>query len=516
MSSFESYQKHSKDENSDEGGESENKQPEDYSVDSQKQSGSPFVNRVKNIAWVSALTAASLFGAENADAQSTKKKEFLLPQTNKEVTSNDISLGDSVEAKDTTEAVTEKINQKQEKKEIMDRFQKAYLDVQSEKGSVSRTIEPQDVNPGQTIHINGYVSDAVFITNNQLKVIVDGRPLDSRRPNEGINSYVLQSGSPLSSIEDSNVLDIKMELPDGETSVEFSVEQEIYNVDEVVFEYTQNKSLSESMDTTHVILMNETLADLKRDISGVEEKLTSAAYGSHDVEEVFGSNLVDTLGVVDGNVFPGEDKNAFVLPDQNHERTTMFFHKKLLKDFSDRALQITGRHEALHHLANDMTFAYESALQEIWNNTPEAYFTFVNESNFYDMANNAGHSGDSSDELAASFLNSLFSIENMEKRFTDKVSVGWGGDSPKYTNQEKQQIIDWYKKVLHALIDHAEGQYKNMQNPDSEEFAQKSSRSVKVIKETTKEHLNFFAEKMQYIHSLEDTLKEKSKPSPQW
>jgi hypothetical protein len=406
---------------------------------------------------------------------------------------------------DVTQKLQDQMNKNETRQEVIQRVLNMQLTLQTEDGEKTIGVTPAELNQERQITTSGFLTGLHIGANDQLDVTINGRTIAGgpRSHDRGLRQYTFSPrarnlpafNTSVPTFDTENVT-IKLSLPGTDTGVEIQLTQQIHSIDKT-FPYATDQKPINGIDTTRVTLINETLESLKASTEDLRERFAQAAAGAHKIERVFGTNLVDTLGVM-----AGKRSNAFVLDNQNAERTTLFFFTPTITEYTRRSIAVVARHETIHHLASEMAFNYDQALKEVWKETDEDVFSFINESNFYDLSTETGHSQYNPKELAASFLNSLFALERIKMLFSQTETRGWSRQVDRYSPEQKKQILDYYQQTLDTLIQHAESQYDRVQDKVRNNSADSISQRERVIVETTADHLAFFQAKKSQIESL--------------
>lgn len=339
------------------------------------------------------------------------------------------------------------------------------------------------------IEIDGFINQITVDSNEELSIQINGRPLkevDSKVT--GVSKYTGWHQNDYTPLVDTENIQVAIDAPELDRPIKLKIKQDLFQkIETVTLPYSQNEQIKQAIDTTHVTLLGSNKKELLDKIPDLQNRLEAIAEGAQAVEGVFNTNIVDTLGVIES-----DKMNAFVThheknKDSNGEKlkkSTLFYFRGLLKNLSEKELNLTARHEALHHFTDRSGYTFLKEFKKLEKSTDEKIFQFVKEASFFNASHSLGHPDDGTHELVTSFVNSLINIEKIQENFQETDPIGWAGETKRYPKETQKKVINWYQEATRILLDHAQESIEN----GMEGFQNDTS---------------FFKKKLKYLDQLE-------------
>jgi hypothetical protein len=359
----------------------------------------------------------------------------------------------------------------------------------------------EDLRSGDELVVEGYISGAVVLCNDEVAAYLGGLPMSRIRENddgtllckyfgpldslksilpyiesvsstEGVETstgsakYLFGGYSYFPKVPGTSVSpkdQFFISLKKGDASIQFSIRQQ---ASRTVFQFEPGTGKEISFQ-----YQGTSIADHFAEEAELQKRLIAVSEGIRSVEKWFNMDLVTRVNIVDHEGI----HNAVACEGE----TEIWFYIKALREEPHEELKAIARHETLHVLVDRQGFARNGELRahfadlkgfdtfsnerfmlitggvvlgEARKNENENvhFFSFINERNFL-QGMKGGHSHQNPDEFCTSFFHSLMFVEGLRKNLDRPLALK-DREKPHFLNEEeKRNVLKEYVRTFDIL-----------------------------------------------------------------
>jgi hypothetical protein len=359
----------------------------------------------------------------------------------------------------------------------------------------------EDLRSRDELVVEGYISGAVVLSNDEVEAYLGGLPMSRIRENDdgtllckyfgpldsmqsilpyiesvsstegvetstGTAKYLFGGYSYFPKVPGTSVSPkdrFFISLKRGDASIQISVRQQ---ASRTVFKFQPG-----SREEIAFQYQGTSIADHFAEEAELQQRLIAVSEGIRSAEKWFNMDLVTRVNIVD---YEGTH-NALTCEGEK----AIWFYIKALREEPLEELKTIARHETLHLLVDRQGFARDGELRAHFadlkgfgtfsyerfmliaggvvlggagknQNENENFFAFISERNFLEGMK-GGHAHQNPDEFCTSFLHSLMFVERFTKNLDRPLALN-GRDEPNFlTEKEKQSVLKEYVQTFEIL-----------------------------------------------------------------